>query len=110
MLLHEAVSVLAAQPGLCEREQDSLTVYQAFCTLQIGLHPFGIDHQLLDNLLCAGEREIERDGRFRARPRKGDCREAGGLSRTDASQSGAYKRLGTQSASLARARTGRAEP
>ena len=61
MLLHDAVCVFPAQSGLRQGKQHALAVHKTSCTLQIFLHPLGMDHEPIHNLLCAREREIERD-------------------------------------------------
>lgn len=63
--LHRAIGVLAAGALLGQGQQHALRVDDAAARLQVGAHPLGIDHQLLDHAGGAGEREVERDGGVR---------------------------------------------
>ena len=63
--LHEAVRIVAREPGLDEREQHALAEEQVVARVEVAPHPLGTDDEALDQPGEPGEHVVECEERVR---------------------------------------------
>jgi len=66
VLLHDRIRGFARQPLFHQRQQHHLRKDNAVRHIQIGHHPFGINHQFVHHIGEAAEHKIQRDRRVRS--------------------------------------------